>query len=115
MKRTIARLFGIETPNPTAELDRRAAVEVLTAVAISAQERVRRLRVIFDVPAPSRGRKKIAKEILKARMSASNKLRYDRLKAEGRCVVCAGPNAQAPKARCENCLTRRKNAPSKPR
>ena len=68
-------------------------------------QRLNAIRKLVGLPPAKRGRRPGTGRT-KAQAAAMNKARYDRLIAEGRCVVCAGPNDTGNR-RCTGCNSKR--------
>jgi hypothetical protein len=97
MKNAIARLLGVNIPDTATTLK---VAEILDRVGLNANTRLRLIREALNLPPGKRGRKR--KPGAKSPKEA-NHSRYHRLKAEGRCVVCAKPNPTPHRVRCPDC------------
>lgn len=69
-------------------------------------QRLNAIRKLVGLPAAKRGRRLGSGRITPDQRASNAKARYDRLVAEGRCVVCAGPNDTGNR-RCACCNSKR--------
>lgn len=112
MKNLLRKLFGATPPSA----DIAGIVEILNRRNVRTADRLNLIREYVGLSARTRGRPALGDtaaetvQLRKNNQSARNRRRYDNLKLQGRCVICAKPNPRAPKSRCAECAPRRRRS-----
>jgi len=112
MKNLIRKLFGATTQ----AADIAGVVEILNRRNVRTADRLNLIREYVGLSTRGRGRPSHgstpdeAAQIRKAYQASRNRHRYDSLKKQGRCVVCAKSNPRAPKSRCPECAPKSRRA-----